>query len=117
MEKKTLWRSSNIKLKYVVKSQKLLPKWYYVYQTQLSHVLQELKVPLPLYYSLTTTNSPSVYYKVVWSNSLVVAEIYDLELLHITHLLWQRLQLVGMKEQHSGIFPITHLQGERTELC
>lgn len=53
---------------------------------------------------------------VAWSNSLVVAEIYDLELLHVTHLLWQRLQLVGMKEQHSCILPITHLQWERTEL-
>lgn len=58
----------------------------------------------------------TVFEKVVWSNSLVVAEIYDLELLHVPHLLWQRLQLVGMKEQHSCILPITHLQGERTEL-
>lgn len=56
-------------------------------------------------------------FKVVWFNSLVVAQIYDLELLHVAHLLWQRLQLVGMKEQHSCILPITHLQGERMELC
>lgn len=62
------------------------------------------------------TNSPSAYCKVAWSNSLVVTEVYDLELLHITHLLWQRLQLVRMKEQHSCILPITQLQWERTEL-
>lgn len=46
-------------------------------------------------------------------DSLVVAQIDDLEPLHVAHLLGQRLQLVGMEKQHGCILPVAHLCGEQ----
>lgn len=48
-------------------------------------------------------------------HSLVVAEIDDLQLLHVAHLLRQRLQLIGMQEQHSGVLPVPHLKASEGE--
>lgn len=42
-------------------------------------------------------------------DSLVVAEVDDLEPLHVAHLLGQRLQLVGVQEEHGGVLPAAHL--------
>lgn len=44
-------------------------------------------------------------------DSLVVAEVDDLQLLHVAHLLGQGLQLVGVQEQHGGVLPVPHLKG------
>lgn len=48
-------------------------------------------------------------------DSLVVAEIDDLQLLHVAHLLGQRLQLIGVQEQHGGVFPVPHLKESEGE--
>lgn len=45
----------------------------------------------------------------VAGNLLVVAEINDLQLLHVAHLLGQGLQFIGVQEQHSGVLPVAHL--------
>lgn len=46
--------------------------------------------------------------------SLVVAQIDDLELLHVSHLLRQRLQFIGVQKQHSDVLPAAHLSQTHT---
>lgn len=47
---------------------------------------------------------------IIAEDSLVVAEVDDLQPQHVTHLLGQGLQLVGVQEQHGCILPVTHLR-------
>lgn len=53
---------------------------------------------------------------VAQGNVLVVAEIDDLELQHVAHLLRQKLQLVGVQEEHSDVLQTAHLSDTQTHV-
>lgn len=60
-------------------------------------------------------NKQSHWLVITAEDSLVVAEVNDLQLLHVAHLLRQRLQLIGVQEQHSGVLPVPHLKESEGE--